>query len=124
MHQYLTSQSALTSIVPALRWYQAGNVVDVPQKPFVVVRWLAPVPLAVSFGRQLRLDVHDNRGSYAHIDAFNKAVQPILNSVIDLQGSDGRVTECSYLGNGGDQEDETYGTNYSFTSWQVIGVDL
>lgn len=124
MHQYLLSQTALTAIVPAGSWKQAGAVIDNPPKPFVVVRWLAPVALAASFGRQLRLDVHDSRSSYQLIDAFNRAVQPILQGVQDLVGTDGRITQCDFLGTGGDQENEIYGTNFSFTSWQVIGVDL
>lgn len=124
MYQHLTAQSALTGIVPIPRWFQAGAVKDVPTKPFVVLRWLAPVRLAAGFGRQLRLDVHDARGSYANIDSFNKAAKTALAGVNDLVGPDGRITQCDYLGNGGDQEDTTYGTNYSFTSWQVIGADL
>ncbi len=126
MHQFLTAQLPLTALVPAARWYQAGNVVDAPTKPFVVLRWLAPVPgdARGSFAHQLRVDVHDNRGSYARIDAFNALVQPYLKAVRDLVGADGRIGQCDFLGLGGDQEDETYKTNYSFTSWQVMGVRL
>jgi len=124
MYQFLVAQAPLLAVVPVSRWYQAGSVVDVPVKPFAVLRWLAPVPLAVGFGRQLRLDVHDTRGSYANIDTFNRAATAALKSVVDLVGVDGRITQCDFLGSGGDQEDDTYKTNYSFTSWQVIGVDL
>ena len=124
MYQFLVAQAPLLAVVPVSRWYQAGSVVDVPVKPFVVLRWLAPVPLAAGFGRQLRLDVHDTRGSYANIHAFNRAATAALKSVVDLVGVDGRITQCDFLGSGGDQEDDTYKTNYSFTSWQVIGVDL
>lgn len=124
MHQYLTSLPVLTDIVPPVRWYQAGNVVDTPVRPFVVVRWISPVALATSFGHQLRLDVHDNRGSYANIDSFRRAALTAMQDVEDLVGPDGRITQCDYLGHGGDQEDPDYGTNYSFTSWQVIGVEL
>ncbi len=123
LHQYLTAQTALTAIVPVGWWKQAGAVLDRPQKPFAVVRWLAPVGLATSFGHQLRIDVHDNRGSYARIDEFRRTIVPILSAVQDLVGVDGRVTQCDFLGHGGDQEDLDYNTNYGFTSWQVIGEE-
>jgi len=63
MYTALTADASLTAIVPAERWYEAGAVIDQPLKPFVVLRWIAPVPS--SSGRwlnQLRVDVHDERG--------------------------------------------------------------
>lgn len=122
MHSLLTTEATLTAIVPSDRWYQAGNVIDVPLTPFVVERWIAPVPVSGRFARQLRLDIHDQRGSYSRIDAFLAAVEPILKAVQQFEGPDGRIAECTFLGNGGDQEHEDYGTNYSWSSWQVIGV--
>jgi hypothetical protein len=126
MHQLLIGTGALTALIPSERWFQAGSVTDVPRKPFVVERWLAPVSGAAkqTYLKQLRLDVHDNRGSYDLIDRFNAAVQPVLYAVSNLTGPDGRISQCDFLGLGGDQEDEVYGTNYSFSSWQVIGVRL
>lgn len=126
MHQFLIAQSALTDIVPVGRWYQAGNVVDKPAFPFVVERWLAPVPGAArnTYRKQLRIDVHDERGSYMRIDSFLYALPPLLSAVSNLVGADGRITECDFLGNGGDQEDPVYHSNFSFSSWQVIGVSL
>ena len=126
MHQLLTGTGALTALIPSERWFQAGAVTDVPPRPFVVERWIAPVPGAAkqTFLQQLRLDVHDDRGRYDLIDRFNAAVRPVLSGVLNLTGSDGRISCCDFLGLGGDQEDDTYGTNYSFTSWQVIGVRL
>jgi len=126
MHQLLTGTGTLTALIPSERWFQAGAVVDVPPRPFVVERWIAPVPGAAkqSFLYQLRIDVHDDRGSYDLIDRFNAAIQPVLSGVSNLTGVDGRISQCDFLGSGGDQEDDTYGTNYSFTSWQVIGVRL
>ncbi len=123
VHQFLTSQTALTVIVPVGWWKQAGAVLDRPQKPFVVLRWLSPVPLAAGFGHQLRIDMHDDRGSYARIDEMRKLIVPLLSGTYDLVGPDGRVSEFSYLGHGGDNEDEAYGTNLGWTSWQVIGVE-
>lgn len=125
MHGLLTGAPTLTALVPASRWYRAGAVLDAPVKPFAVVRWIAPVPGAAkgTFRRQLRLDFHDERGVYKVIDDMLLAVVPVLSGVQNLVGPDGRIAQCDYLGNGGDQEDDVYGTNYSFSSWQVIGVD-
>lgn len=124
MHQLLVGTPALTALVPTERWFQAGAVLDVPAKPFVVERWLAPVAGAgkQTFLKQLRIDVHDERGDYSRIDAVLAAIAPVLSGVMNLVGPDGRISCCDFLGLGGDQEDETYATNYSFSSWQVIGV--
>jgi hypothetical protein len=125
----LTSASALTAIVPIARWYEAGAVIDQPPKPFVVIRWIAPVPS--SSGRwlnQLRIDVHDKRGDYSRIERLlgnpysGGGIYDVLSGLTDYVGSDGRITQCDYLNHSGDQEDEIYLTNYKFSSWQVIGV--
>lgn len=128
----LLANATLTALVPAERWYAPGAVVDVPVKPFAVLRWLAPVASAARgrFLRQLRVDVHDTRGSYVRIQQVlgspdkGTGVYGVLSAVSQLVGVDGRITEMNYLGNSGDQEDDTYMTNYMFSSWQVIGVDL
>jgi hypothetical protein len=128
----LVSTPALTSQVPAERWYAPGAVVDTPVRPFVVLRWLAPVPGAARgrFLHQLRVDVHDVRGSYARIEAILGSpdrvtgVYSVLTGLLNHVGVDGRITECNYVGHSGDQEDSTYNTNFKFSSWQVIGVDL
>ena len=126
----LIGTPSLTAIVPAERWYAAGGVVDKPVLPFVVLRWLAPVPSS-AIGKhlnQLRVDVHDKRGSYTRIEQLlgnqysGGGIYAVLSGILDLAGADGRVSVCDYLNHSGDQEDETYGTNYKFSSWQVIGV--
>jgi hypothetical protein len=127
----LTGSPALVAIVPAARWFRAGNVVDVPVRPFVVLRWLSPVRLGSGRdARQLRIDVHDERGSYTKIQALigsrdlGTGVYGVLAPLTDYVGSDGRITQCDFLGTGGDLEDDVYKTNYSYSSWQLIGVDL
>jgi hypothetical protein len=128
----LVGTSALTAIVPAARWYAPGNVLDRPPKPFVVLRWLAPVAsnTPTRHLRQLRVDVHDERGSYARIDALlgnpdtGTGVWAVLAPLSNHVGADGRIAATDYLGHSGDQEDITYNTNMKFSSWQMIGVDL
>jgi hypothetical protein len=131
LYAALTGAAPLTALVPPERWFQAGAVTDVPPTMFVVLRWLSPVPSSARgrFLNQLRIDVHDRRGSYSNIDAFlgspdvGNGVYGVMNGILQLDGIDGRITQCDYLGHSGDQEDETYGTNYKFSSWQVIGVN-
>lgn len=128
----LLAEPTLTAIVPASRWYAAGNVVDnPPDKPFVVLRWLAPVPLAGGrFAKQLRVDVHEARGSYTlgrqvlGSPDTGEGVYGVLSGLVDYAGVDAHIAQCDYLGHSGDQEDATYNTNFQFQSWQVIGVEL
>lgn len=128
----LIGSSALTALIPAERWYAPGAVVGTPIKPFAVLRWLAPVASDARgrFLRQLRVDVHDKRGSYALIEQVlgnpdvGGGVYGVLAPLLQYTGVDGRITETMYLGHSGDQEDDTYVTNYKFSSWQLIGVDL
>jgi hypothetical protein len=129
IYSALTSASALTAIVPIERWYEAGAVIDTPRRPFVVLRWIAPVPSASGrWLNQLRVDVHDQRGDYSRIEALlgnpysGGGIYALLTGLTDYVGSDGRITQCDYLNHSGDQEDEDYKTNYKFSSWQVIGV--
>lgn len=128
----LVTTPALTAVIPAERWFSPGAVVDTPKTPFAVLRWLAPVASGAR-GRslyQLRVDVHDARGSYQRIkqvlgskDLYT-GVYAVFAAVTDHVGADGRITQMDYVGSSGDQEDDTYMTNYMFSSWQVIGVDL
>lgn len=123
---------SMTAIIPAERWYSPGAVVDDPVRPFAVLRWLAPVT-SEARGRllnQLRVDVHDDRGSYLRIEQIlgsptkGGGVFDIFSAVHDVIGVDGRITQMDFLGHSGDQEDSDYMTNFKFSSWQVIGVDL
>jgi hypothetical protein len=127
----LVGTPALTAIVPGNRWYTPGNVVDHSPRPFVVLRWLSPVESGGGrLAEQLRIDVHDSRGSYARIDALlgsrhlGTGIYGVLSGIQNHVGVDGRITQADFLGHSGDQEDITYNTNMKFSSWQVIGVDL
>lgn len=128
----LVNTPALTALVPAERWWTPGAVVDKPTTPFVVLRWLAPVAGAARgrFLRQLRVDVHDKRGSYTRIEQIlgsptkGGGIYDVFAPISQHVGVDGRITEMNYVGSSGDQEDDVYVTNFMFSSWQVIGVDL
>lgn len=132
VYKLLTDTAELTAVVPKARWYQAGNVVDTPPFPFVVLRWLAPVAgnARGRFAKQLRVEFYSARGSYASADAFlgspdtGSGVYGVLGGLADYVGSDGRITETGYLGHSGDQESDIYKCNLKFSSWRMIGVDL
>jgi hypothetical protein len=125
----LIGNGPLTALVPTTRWFQVGNVLDVPVKPFVILRWIAPVAgnAAGSLAHQLRIDVHDERGSYKRIDQIlggpyrSGGVYEILANVAGHAGPDGYIAQADYLGDSGDQEDIDYRSNYKFSSWQIAG---
>jgi hypothetical protein len=132
VYAYLTGQSGLIAQVPVGRWKQAGDVIDTPQFPFVVLRWLAPVPGNASgrYMKQLRVEHYSARGSYSAADAFlgspdtGQGVYGALSGLLDYVGTDARITQADYLGHSGDQESEIYKSNLKFSSWRMIGVDL
>jgi hypothetical protein len=125
----LLADGALTAVIPSERWFQAGNVLDSPEKPFAVLRWLAPVAgnASGSFAHQLRVDIHDRRGGYKRIDQLlggpfrSGGVYAILSGILGVSGPDGYVAQADYLGDSGDQEDLDYRSNYKFSSWQILG---
>jgi hypothetical protein len=125
----IVASAPLTAIIPSYRWYQAGAVIDIPNKPFAILRWLAPVSgnASGSFAHQLRVDIHDVRGSYKRIDGLlggpyrTGGIYPILNGIMGVTGADGYVAQADYLGDSGDQEDLDYKSNYKFSSWQILG---
>lgn len=131
IYNLLIGTPALTALVPAERWLRVGNVTDIPPRPFVTIRWLSPVLLGSGrFAKQLRIDAHDERGSYGTIQELlggpdrNNGLYAVLAPLENYVGVDGRITQCDYLGSGGDQENDTYMTSCSSSSWQVIGVEL
>lgn len=129
IYQALVADSSLTAQIPTERWFQLGSVVDVPRKPFVILQWLSPVrgDAKGSFAHQLQVRVFDDRGSYTDIDRIlggphrSGGVYAVLNGLVDFTGADGRVTQCDYLGTGGDDVDPDYKANTKYSSWQIIG---
>jgi hypothetical protein len=126
----LIGTAQLTALIPPERWFAAGGIVDVPVKPFAILRWIAPVPGAFStaYANQLRVDVHDERGDYERIDAIlggpykaGVSVYTVLSAAFAVTGADGYVAQADYINHSGDQEDPDYKSNYRFSSWQIIG---
>lgn len=132
IHQLLTGTGPLTALIPPERWFQAGDVKDVPRMPFAVLRWLSPVrSTSGSDLHQLQVAIYDKRGSYKRIDEIlgdrfvsGVTVHSVLSGVTDLLGPDGRVAQADYLGHSGDQEDIDFKANMKFSSWQIAGRSL
>lgn len=129
LRDLLVADAGLTALIPTERWYSPGGVLDHPEFPFAVLRWIAPVVGAAkgSFAHQLRVDVHDKRGSYDQIEEIlggpyrTGGVYPLVAGILGLHGTDGYIAQADFLGESGDQEDEVYRSNYKFLSWQIIG---
>lgn len=123
------ADAALTAVVPTERWFQAGNVLDVPLKPFVILRWITPVrgDARGTFAHQLRIDVHDHRGSYKRIDALLGGpyriggVYAVLQTLMGHTGTDGYIAQADYLGESGDDADVDFKSNFKYGSWQIAG---
>lgn len=128
----IIADAALTALIPPERWFQAGSVLDVPVKPFAILRWISPVAgnARGTFGHQFRIDVHDERGSYKRIDSIlggpykTGGLYPILKGLMGVAGVDGYIAQADFLGDSGDQEHVDYKSNMKFTSWQIAGRNL
>ena len=129
IHQLLTSQIGLIAVVPASRWFSPGAVIDMPPKPYVILRWLAPVggDARGTFAHQLQVIVHDKRGSYDQIEELlggphrTGGVYPVLKNITDYVGPDGRISQADYLGDSGDDVDVDQKSNTKYSSWQIAG---
>lgn len=125
----IIAEPTLTAVIPPLRWFEAGAVIDVPAKPFAVLRWISPVAgdAKGSFAHQFQVQIFDNRGSYKRIEEIlggpyrTGGVHEILAGIADVTGSDGRVTQADFLGYSGDDVDINTKSNTKYSMWQIIG---
>lgn len=125
----IIAEPSLTALIPPERWLEAGAVIDVPRKPFAVLRWISPVAgdARGTFAHQFQVQIFDDRGSYKRIEQIlggpyrTGGVYPILAGIADVTGADGRVTQADFLGVSGDDVDVNTKSNTKFSSWQIIG---
>lgn len=128
----IIADTALTAFIPAERWFQLGSVLDVPVKPFAILRWITPVPgnASGSYAHQLRIELYEARGSYAKTDAAlggpyrTGGLYDILCNAFGVTGSDGYIAQADFLGNSGDDVNVDYKANMKYSSWQIIGKEL
>lgn len=129
----LIGNGALTTLIPTERWFQLGNVVDVPVKPFAILRWITPVAgdARGTFSKQLRIEVYDKRpGSYQTIDQIlgdehtGDGIYGVLSEAFGITGADGYLAQADFLGNSGDDVNIDFKANFKYSSWQIIGRSL
>jgi hypothetical protein len=129
IHQLLIAETSLTAVIPQERWYQMGNVLDIPRKPFAILRWIAPVrgDARGTFSHQFQVAIHDERGSYDRIEELLGGpyrlggVYPVLSGIMGITGIDGYIAQADYLGDSGDDVDVDYKSNTKYSSWQIAG---
>ena len=122
MYELLTGYAPLTALVPVERIYETGSVEDHPEMPYVVLVWLPKVDKGRrNYTNAFEVHAHDERGSHARLRSICQAVKDRLDGVAQYQGSDGYITQCDYVGDGGEIYDSEAKTNLQFTSWEVVG---
>jgi hypothetical protein len=122
MYELLTGHAPLTDIVPVERFYEAGSTTDRPYSPYVVLGWLPDLQKASGrYVKLFELRVHDERGSYARSRQILAVARDLMESVLQYEGSDGWLTECSYAGDGGELVDPDTNTNLMTASFEVVG---
>jgi hypothetical protein len=122
IHTWLTTQTYLTTIIPAERWIQQGAVDDPPPRPFAVVGF-ADRPRSDMGSAQPRLAVwvHDDRGSYAKIDSILQYVEETLPGAVPLEDSDSRIVDIRWDGSSADLTDDGYNTNTRNAQFIITG---
>lgn len=123
MYELLATHAPLTALVPVERIYETGSLEDNPERPFLVLAWQPSVQSSVGArsARILEVHAHDNRGSQALLRAIMRVIKDRLEGVAQYQGTDGWVTQCDFVGDGGELMDPETSTNLQFTRWQVVG---
>lgn len=117
--QLLTTDPAITALVPAERWFQRGSVVDTPITPYGV---LADLGTDTDPTRQLYVAVHDERGSYVAIEGVLRLVRTRLEAAEQYGGSDGRLVSAKHLTTSEDVVDDATNTNVKSSIYRYLGV--
>lgn len=130
----ILANGALTALIPAERWLQVGNVIDVPLKPFAILRWITPVAgdAKGTYANQLRIEIYDKRpGSYKTVDQIlgkpypaPSGIYAVMSGMMGITGSDGYVAQADFLGTSGDDVNADFKANFKYSSWQIIGRTL
>jgi hypothetical protein len=122
MYELLTTHAPLTALVPVEAFYEAGSTTDRPGRPYVVLGWLPQLQKASGrYASLFELRAHDERGSYTRLRQIHAVARDLMESVLQYQGSDGWLTECSYAGNSGEIVDPDSNTNLITASFEVVG---
>jgi hypothetical protein len=120
--QAITSEPALTALIPADRWIQAGSLDEMPARPFAVIRLIDGTQTIV-YSEQPRFEiwVHDDRGSYIKIDQILRLVRETLIAAVPMEDANYRIVDVDWTGNGPDLIDEGYNTNVRTARFTLTG---
>lgn len=123
MYELLTGYAPLTALVPVDHIHETGSLEDHPELPFLVLAWQPSVQKASlrRFNRIFEVHAHDERGSHALLRQVMRAVADCLGGAAQYQGTDGWITQCDFIADGGELLDPETSTNLQFSTWEVVG---
>lgn len=121
--ELLTTDAAITAVVPVERWYERSATQDTPQCPYAVLADLGTDPRAGGkFARLLGVYVHDERGNYGRIDTVLRLVRARLEAAEQYVGTDGRLVSAGFQSTSDDGFDDATATNTKNSVFRVVGV--
>lgn len=122
LHGWLTTQSYLTSIIPADRWIQQGAMDEPPARPFAVVGFSDRPRSTIGSPRPVvTIWIHDERGSYGKIDDVIALLESMLPVATPLENNDSRIVDIRWEGSSGDLTDDGYSTNTRNATFSLTG---
>lgn len=132
IHDLLTANTTLTNMIPADRWIQGSAMLNVPERPFAVIRFggfLRGITRKDGSGiRTARLEVwgHWDRGSFLGVDDLLREVRRTLLTAKDIKrvredGSAVFFMEASWENDSPDMFDQDTLTNCRATIFEVVG---
>lgn len=123
--QHLTSDAALTALIPAERWVSGRSLEDAPPRPFAVVRFGGTFPgLAAVRAVRCEVWIHDDQGNYDLIDQVIELIKVRLDGKIHLTnvaepGSE--IMQATWQGDSTDLFDPALKTNTKSTAYDLVG---
>lgn len=126
LYEKLTTDAILLGLVPAVRHYERGSMLDIPETPFVVVAWGIQQSLGPGLStRDLEIWVHQQRGDYSVCDQYLARVitvlQGISNYSYSVPAENSRLSTVTWEATSGDLDDRDYQTNTRHADFRVTG---
>lgn len=105
--------------------YQADSTDTPPEKPFIIIRWsdresAYALRRGPSQPNLVDLWCYDERGDFSRIDAIIKRIKQIFDEVSAVQTPTGWITQIDWVGDGGDNYDDTWKAIVRTSTYRVI----
>jgi hypothetical protein len=125
----ITSDSTLTTLVPADRWREAWVDDSTPIRPFVEYRWGLTSPSVHSQNavRSAPLDlyVHDDQGSFdSKINPVISRLRIVLEVAAGMVGFGASLVAAEWSEDGPDAYDDGHRTAVRYTRYRIVGTGL